>query len=119
VADEMHGRGLATQLLEQLAEIAASRSITRFDAAVMAGNRPMLGVFAGAGFDIRRKTDYGEVFLSLDLRPTERYEERRADRTHLAAVASLRPLLARCAPSASSRALPPACAWSPIRTSAR
>ena len=94
VADEMHGRGLATRLLEQLAEIAASRSITRFDAAVMAGNRAMLGVFAGAGFDTRRETDYGEVFLSLDLRPTERYEERRADRTHVAAVASLRPLLA-------------------------
>jgi acyl-CoA synthetase (NDP forming)/GNAT superfamily N-acetyltransferase len=94
VADEMHGRGLATRLLEQLAEIAASRSITRFDAAVMAGNRAMLGVFAGAGFDTRRQTDYGEVYLTLDLRPTERYEERRADRTHVAAVASLRPLLA-------------------------
>jgi acyl-CoA synthetase (NDP forming)/GNAT superfamily N-acetyltransferase len=94
VADEMHGRGLATRLLEQLAEIAAARSITRFDAAVMAGNRAMLGVFAGAGFDTRRETDYGEVVLSLDLRPTARYEERRADRTHVAAVASLRPLLA-------------------------
>jgi acyl-CoA synthetase (NDP forming) len=93
VADEMHGRGLATRLLEQLAEIAAARSITRFDAAVMAGNRAMLGVFAGAGFDTRRQTDYGEVYLTLDLRPTERYEERRADRTHVAAVASLRPLL--------------------------
>ena len=94
VADEMHGRGLATRLLEQLAEIAAAHAITRFDAAVMAGNRAMLGVFAGAGFDTRRETDYGEVLLSLDLRATERYEERRADRTHVAAVASLRPLLA-------------------------
>ena len=28
----MHGRGLATRLLEQLAEIAAARGITRFDA---------------------------------------------------------------------------------------
>jgi acyl-CoA synthetase (NDP forming)/GNAT superfamily N-acetyltransferase len=94
VADEMHGRGLATRLLEQLAEIAASRAITRFDAEVMAGNRAMLGVFAGAGFDTRRQTEFGEVHLSLDLRPTERFEERVADRTHVAAVASLRPLLA-------------------------
>jgi acyl-CoA synthetase (NDP forming) len=60
----------------------------------MAGNRAMLGVFAGAGFDTRRVTEYGEVHLSLDLRPTERFEERLADRTHVAAVASLRPLLA-------------------------
>jgi acyl-CoA synthetase (NDP forming)/GNAT superfamily N-acetyltransferase len=94
VADEMHGRGLATRLLEQLAEIAAARGITRFDAEVMAGNRAMLGVFAGAGFDTRRQTEFGEVHLSLDLRPTERFEERRADRTHVATVASLRPLLA-------------------------
>ena len=90
----MHGRGLATRLLEQLAEIAAARAITRFDAEVMAGNRAMLGVFAGAGFDTQRQTEFGEVHLSLDLRPTERFEERMADRTHVAAVASLRPLLA-------------------------
>jgi acyl-CoA synthetase (NDP forming) len=94
VADEMHGRGLATRLLEQLAEIAAARGISRFDAEVMAGNRGMLGVFAGAGFDTRRQTEFGEIHLALDLRPTERLEERMADRTHVAAVASLRPLLA-------------------------
>ena len=94
VADEMHGRGLATRMLEQLAEVAAARGITRFDAEVMAGNRPMLSVFAGAGFDVQRKTEFGEVHLSLDLRPTARLEERVADRTHVASVASLRSLLA-------------------------
>jgi acyl-CoA synthetase (NDP forming)/GNAT superfamily N-acetyltransferase len=94
VADEMHGRGLATRMLEQLAEVAAARGIVRFDAEVMAGNRAMLGVFAGAGFDVRRETELGEVHLSLDLRPTARLEERVADRTHVATVASLRALLA-------------------------
>jgi acyl-CoA synthetase (NDP forming) len=94
VADEMHGRGLATRMLEQLAEVAAARGIVRFDAEVLADNRAMLGVFAGAGFDVRRQTEYGEVHLALDLRPTARFEERVADRTHVATVASLRPLLA-------------------------
>ncbi|HEY7620525.1 MAG TPA: GNAT family N-acetyltransferase [Solirubrobacteraceae bacterium] len=94
VADEMHGGGLATRMLEQLAEIAAARGIVRFDAQVLADNRAMLGVFAGAGFDVRRQTEFGEVSLSLDLRPTARFEERVADRTHVATVASLRPLLA-------------------------
>jgi acetate---CoA ligase (ADP-forming) len=93
VADAMHGRGLATRLLEQLAEVAAARGIVRFVAEVMAGNRAMLGVFAGAGFDVRRQTEFGEVHLALDLRPTERFEERVADRTHVATVASLRALL--------------------------
>jgi acetate---CoA ligase (ADP-forming) len=94
VADEMQGRGLATRMLEQLADVAAARGITRFDAEVLAENRAMLGVFAGAGFDVRRETDFGEVHLSLDVRPTALYEERVADRTHVAALASLRPLLA-------------------------
>jgi acetate---CoA ligase (ADP-forming) len=94
VADEMQGRGLATRMLEQLAEIAAERGVIRFDAEVMAGNRRMLGVFASAGFDTQRRSELGEVHLSLDLRATERFEERRADRTHVAAIASLRPLLA-------------------------
>jgi acetate---CoA ligase (ADP-forming) len=93
VADEMQGRGLATRLLEQLAEVAAERGITRFDAEVMAGNRRMLGVFSGAGFDTQRRSEFGEIHLALDLRPTELLEERVADRTHAAAVASLRALL--------------------------
>jgi acyl-CoA synthetase (NDP forming)/GNAT superfamily N-acetyltransferase len=93
VADEMQGRGLATRLLEQLAEVAAARGITRFDAEVMAGNRRMLGVFSGAGFDTQRRSEFGEIRVSLDLGPSERFEQRMADRTHAAAVASLRPLL--------------------------
>jgi acyl-CoA synthetase (NDP forming) len=93
VADEMQGRGLATRMLEQLAEIAAERGITRFDAEVMAGNRRMLGVFAGAGYDTQRRSELGEITVSLDLHPTERLQERVLDRTHAGAVASLRALL--------------------------
>jgi len=93
VADEMQGRGLATRMLEQLADIAAERGITRFDAEVLAGNRRMLGVFSGAGFDTQRRSEFGEVTVSLDLRGGERLEQRMADRTHVAAVASLRALL--------------------------
>lgn len=94
VADDMQGRGLATRMLEQLADIAAQRGITRFHAEVMAENRPMLGVFANAGFGVRRAGEGGLVHLALDLRPTFELEERIADRTHIATVASLQPVLA-------------------------
>ena len=94
VADDMQGRGLATRLLEQLAEVAAERGLQRFDAEVMADNRRMLRVFAGAGFDVSREGAFGEVHLEFDIRPTERLAERIAARHHRAAVASLRPLLA-------------------------
>jgi acetate---CoA ligase (ADP-forming) len=94
VAEDQQGRGLATRMLEQLAEIAAGRGITRFDAEVMSENRPMLRVFANAGFGVKRAGAAGIAHLALDLRPTAHLEERIADRTHAATVASLRPLLA-------------------------
>src|SRR4051812_28412306 len=56
VADDLHGRGLATRMLEQLAAVGAERGVRRFDAEVMSDNRAMLGVFSSAGFDIRRET---------------------------------------------------------------
>src|SRR4051812_20137489 len=94
VADDMQGRGRATRMLEQLAEVAAERGLHRFDAEVMGDNRRMIGVFSSAGFDVRRESAFGEVHLELDIRPTERLAERIAERDHRAAVASLRPLLA-------------------------
>ena len=39
VADDLHGRGIGTRTLEQLAAIAAERGIRRFYAEVMAGNQ--------------------------------------------------------------------------------
>src|SRR4051812_5196064 len=94
VADAMQGRGLATRMLEQLAEVGAERGVRRFDAEVMSDNRAMLRVFSSAGFDVRRETAFGEAHLELDIRPSERAAERMAERMHLAAVASLRPVLA-------------------------
>ena len=94
VADDFQGRGIGTRMLEQLAEIAADRGITRFDAEVMFSNRAMLDVFDGAGFALRRRTSFGEVSVSLDITPTEAVLERIDERDHLAVIASLQPLLA-------------------------
>jgi len=94
VADGFQGRGAATRLLEQLAGIAAERGIRRFDAEVLSENRPMLGVFKRAGFDLRRKSQSGEVEVALDIRPTTEVQELIAGRDHAAAVASLQPILA-------------------------
>jgi len=71
VADDFQGRGAATRMLEQLATIAAERGIHRFDAEVMQGNRGMITVFERAGFDVRRKSAFGELTVSLDLSPSE------------------------------------------------
>jgi acyl-CoA synthetase (NDP forming)/RimJ/RimL family protein N-acetyltransferase len=94
VAEDQQGRGLATSMLQQLADVAAARGITRFDAEVMGENRAMLQVFGSAGFGVRRASTGGIVHLALDLRPTAGLAERIDDRTHAATVASLRALLA-------------------------
>jgi acetate---CoA ligase (ADP-forming) len=94
VADDFQGRGVGTRMLEQLAEIAAERGIQRFDAEVLFANGAMLRVFEDAGFVVRRATSFGEVTVSLDIVPSEAVWARIDERDHLAAVASLRPLLA-------------------------
>jgi acyl-CoA synthetase (NDP forming)/RimJ/RimL family protein N-acetyltransferase len=94
VSEDQQGRGLATSMLQQLADVAAGRGITRFDAEVMGENRPMLHVFGTAGFGVRRASTGGIVHLALDLTPTVTLAERIDDRTHAATVASLRALLA-------------------------
>ena len=52
VADDLHGRGLGTILIERLAAIAERRGIARFLAEVLPENRAMLDVFRD-GFDAR------------------------------------------------------------------
>ncbi len=94
VADDFQRRGAGTRMLEQLAEIAAERGITRFDAEVLPNNRAMLGVFEGAGFGVRREGSFGELTVSLDITPTELVRERIDERDHFGAVAALRPILA-------------------------
>src|SRR3954471_18177596 len=91
VADDEQGRGIGTRLLEQLATRAAETGISRFVAEVMAENQAMLSVFAGAGFDVVRELEHGEVEVSFPIAPTETFRERVEERDHVAVAASLRP----------------------------
>src|ERR1035441_595282 len=93
VADHDQRRGIGMRMLEQLAAIAAGRGIHRFDAEVMASNRPMLGVLEDVGFAGRRE-GFGELTVSLDITPTPAVLERIDERDHVASVASLRAILA-------------------------
>jgi acetate---CoA ligase (ADP-forming) len=91
VADDQQGRGIGTRLLEQLAERAAEVGIERFVAEVLPGNRPMLGVFERAGFELKRHLAGGVVEVEFPIVATQRLEDSVAERDHVAVVASLRP----------------------------
>jgi len=94
VADDFQGHGIATRILEQLAEIGAVRGVERFDAEVAETNSAMLRVFRRAGFGVRSKLDFDELLVSLDIHPTEVVRERIGERDHVGVVASLRSILA-------------------------
>ena len=94
VAEDFQGRGVATRILEQLAEIGAERGIGRFDAEVMESNQAMLAVFHRAGFGVRSRLDFDELLVSLDIQPTEAVQEKIGERDHVGVVASLRCILA-------------------------
>jgi acyl-CoA synthetase (NDP forming)/RimJ/RimL family protein N-acetyltransferase len=92
VDDQLQGRGIATLLLEHLAAIARTNGIRRFTAEVLADNRPMLAVFARAGWPIQRHFDSGVIDVDFDLDNTHEFVEtveRREQRADSRAMARL------------------------------
>jgi acyl-CoA synthetase (NDP forming)/GNAT superfamily N-acetyltransferase len=99
VPDDMHGRGIATLLLEHLVSVARERGVRAFMASALAENRAMLAVFAAAGLPVRRRLTDGVVELTFPLpagdagRSLDSYLDSVAARESRAGVASLRHLL--------------------------
>ena len=99
VPDDMHGRGIASLLLEHLVWQARQRGLEAFTAETLAENSAMLRVFADAGLPAKRRISHGVVELTFPLPSGEdadrlgSYLEAVASRESRANVASLRPLL--------------------------
>jgi len=98
VADEMHGRGIATLLLEHLVSLARQRHLTAFAAETLPENLAMQRVFAAAGLPVERRYADGVVELSMPLpahddAQLDRYLDAVARRGSRADVASLHHLL--------------------------
>ncbi|MFI5708317.1 GNAT family N-acetyltransferase [Kribbella sp. NPDC051620] len=93
VDDSMHGRGLGTLLLEQLAAVARERGVKTLRAETLAENAPMLRVFLGSGFREVHRFEEGVVELSLDTAYDALTLDRMAERESAAESRSLRPVL--------------------------
>ena len=94
IADRHHGAGIATRLLERLAEIARSRNITRFEADLLTGNQAMLDVFTLSGLEAKTASKDGVIHVTLSLEATPGFADRAAGRSQSAAAASMRPIFA-------------------------
>jgi len=67
VADDMHGRGVATLLLEHLVSLARSRHLTAFSAETLPENSAMLRVFSDAGLGVTSRWADGVVELTIPI----------------------------------------------------
>jgi acyl-CoA synthetase (NDP forming)/RimJ/RimL family protein N-acetyltransferase len=98
VSDEMHGRGVATLLLEHLVSLARQRRLTAFAAETLPDNIAMQRVFADAGLPVERQFADGVIELTMPLPghdggKLDHYLDAVAGRASRAEVASLRHLL--------------------------
>jgi acyl-CoA synthetase (NDP forming)/RimJ/RimL family protein N-acetyltransferase len=98
VSDEMHGRGVATLLLEHLVSLARQRRLTAFSAETLPENVAMQRVFADAGLHVERRFTDGVIELVMPLPgrdglQLDSYLDAVAGRASRADVASLRHLL--------------------------
>jgi acyl-CoA synthetase (NDP forming)/RimJ/RimL family protein N-acetyltransferase len=100
VADDMHGRGIATLLLEHLVSAGRAQRVQAFTASTLPWNAAMLGVFADAGLAVRRRLADDVVELTMAIPAgaavgaDSAYLEAVEGRDRRADVASLAPLLA-------------------------
>jgi acyl-CoA synthetase (NDP forming)/GNAT superfamily N-acetyltransferase len=92
VDDAHHGTGIATLLLEHLAAIAAANGIERFTAEVLGENRPMLAVFARAGWPLQRRVASGVIEVDFPIAETPEFVDsmsRREQRADSRAIARM------------------------------
>ncbi len=69
VADSWQGRGVATALLDRLAERARTEGVRRFSADILAENRPMLDLIGEIGEAQVIERDQGTVTVVVELPP--------------------------------------------------
>ncbi|GHD97193.1 bifunctional acetate--CoA ligase family protein/GNAT family N-acetyltransferase [Streptomyces naganishii] len=93
VADDWHHRGVATLLLEHLADAARDAGISAFTADALAENHEVLKVFHDLGLRVTRRYDGPEVHCVVQLTEDEDYLRAVDARGRLAGAVSLRPLL--------------------------
>ena len=93
VDDQFHGKGIATALLDRLAQIAGDNGFQTFDAAVLDENHEMLDVFRDSGFEVGSTNEQGCVDVRLSLTASDAHTRASDRRDRLATIASLKPML--------------------------
>jgi acetyl coenzyme A synthetase (ADP forming)-like protein len=89
IANDYQGRGLASILLGQLAQIAAANGIQVFEAEVAMINQRMLGVFRESGFHLKVQAEAGQLHVTFPTSFDEQALYKFEHRESIAAVNAL------------------------------
>ena len=68
VAEEQHGLGIATQLLDTLAAAALDHGINIFEADVLGENQDMMDVFRDSGYPVESRLKYGTYHVHIGVK---------------------------------------------------
>ncbi|MDO8616624.1 MAG: GNAT family N-acetyltransferase [Dehalococcoidia bacterium] len=90
VEDSHQGRGIASQLLDQLAITARDHGVAVFEADVLGENESMMEVFKESGFPLQSRLTYGTFHVAFPISETAEAERKAAEREVVAEANSLR-----------------------------
>ncbi len=93
VSDELQGQGLASILIEHLAEAATAQGIEFFHADVLPENHRMIDVFRGTGFPLSIRTRPGYVEVEFPTTITDEAAGHYEERERIAAANAVRRVL--------------------------
>jgi len=93
VAEPLHGHGVGTLLLGQLASVAAAHGIDTFVASVMASNRKMLEVLSDSGFPVSERFQDSMVEISIPTALSAEVVQAFDSRQHTASLSAVRGFL--------------------------
>ena len=93
IEDAYHGKGIGTQLIERLANVARDNGIAVFEGDVLAENERMMSVLKDYGFHIESELRGGVYHVTIPIARSRRVERKEAERERLSTVASIRHVL--------------------------
>jgi len=92
VEDGQQGRGIGTQLLTHLTNYARNNGVDAFRAYVLPDNYPMMRVFRGSGFVLRREMGEGVYTVQFPVELTDEAKRASSQHEQQAVAASLLPV---------------------------
>jgi acetyl coenzyme A synthetase (ADP forming)-like protein len=93
IEDAYQGRGIGTQLMEWLTNVARDNGITTFEGDVLSENAEMMTLLRDYGFHLTSELEAGVYHVTFPIVRTRRVVKKEEERERISTLASLRSLL--------------------------